>query len=223
MPEPYKMKLPSHDNRTAVIGSTGSGKTQFAVWLLSTRDWLVRPWVIFDYKGDDLIQSIGATEIPISGPIPTRPGIYIVRPIPQVDDAKVLDFLWRCWAQEYVGIYIDEGYMIGKNNAALTALLTQGRSKQIEMIILTQRPVWASKFIYSEANNFAVLNLTIADDRKYIANYLGGNQPNLLPKYHTLWYEADSQSTSILAPVPSREQLIKRFAPLRDKPRRQVI
>ena len=110
-----------------------------------------RPWIIFDYKGDDLIQSIGATEIAITGPVPNRAGIYIVKPIPQIDDNKVLDFLWRCWAKEYVGIYIDEGYMIGKNNAALTALLTQGRSKQIEMIILTQRPVWANKFIYSKA------------------------------------------------------------------------
>lgn len=217
------MELPRYDHRTAIIGSTGSGKTQFAVWLLSTRDWLVRPWIVFDYKGDDLIQSIGATEIDIRGPIPSRPGIYIVKPIPTVDDSAVLDFLWRVWAKEYCGIYIDEGYMIGKNNAALTALLTQGRSKQIEMIILTQRPVWANKFIYSEANNFAVLNLTIADDRKYIANYLGGNEPRLLPKYHSLWYQADAQISSILKPVPSKAELIRRFAPLRDKPRRNVI
>lgn len=217
------MQLPRHDNRTAIIGSTGSGKTQFAVWLLSTRDWMLRPWIIFDYKGDDLIQSIGATEISIRSPIPDRAGIYIVKPIPQIDDNAVLEFLWRCWQKEYCGIYIDEGYMIGKNNAALTALLTQGRSKQIEMIILTQRPVWANKFIYSEANNFAVLNLTIADDRKYIANYLGGEEPRLLPKYHSLWYEADRQVSTILKPVPSRQELIERFAPLREKPRRQII
>jgi hypothetical protein len=56
------------------------------------------------------------------------------------------------WAQENTGIYIDEGYMLGVRNPALNACLTQGRSKRIEMMILSQRPVWMSKFVFSESN-----------------------------------------------------------------------
>lgn len=217
------MQLPSTDNRTAVIGSTGSGKTQLAVWLLSTRDWLLRPWIIIDYKRDSLINSIGGTVIDVRGAVPTRPGVYLVQPTPNVDDGALTSFLWKIWAQEYCGVYIDEGYMINPRNPALNALLTQGRSKNIEMIVLAQRPVWASKFVFSEANNFAVLNLTVADDRKYIANYLGGNVPALLPKYHALWYNADTQEAVTLKPVPNRAELIRRFAVLQEQPRRQLI
>lgn len=214
--------LPRYDKRTAIVGSTGSGKTQFAVWLLSTRDFHERPWVIFDFKGDELIEAINPIEISVYGKPPTKPGLYVVRPVPEMDDKAVDAFLWACWAQQNMGIYIDEGYMIPPRSHSLKALLTQGRSKHIEMIILSQRPVWMSKFVFSEANFFGVMNLTLEDDRKHIASFIGGHKINLLPKYHALWYETDDQRGNVLAPVPSREKLIATFAERRVK-RRKVI
>ena len=89
------VRLPKYDDRTAVIGSTGSGKTQFAVWLLSTRDFDARPWIIFDFKGDSLISEIGATEISVFGGVPKKPGLYVVRPIPELHDEQVKDFFWK--------------------------------------------------------------------------------------------------------------------------------
>lgn len=214
--------LPRYDKRTAVIGSTGSGKTQLAVWLLSTRDFHYRPWVIFDFKGDDLIEAINPVEINVYGNPPKKPGLYVVRPIPQRDDKAVQEFLWKIWEQGDTGIYIDEGYMMGNRNPALNACLTQGRSKHIEMITLSQRPVWMSKFVFSESNFFAIMNLTLEDDRKFVSGYVGGQEINLLPRYHALWYNADAQEGHILKPVPSRDELIERFE-ARLQPRRKVI
>lgn len=205
------IKLPRFDKRTAIIGSTGSGKTQFAVWLLSIRDFDKRPWIIFDFKGDELIEEINPLEISIFGAPPKKPGLYVVRPIPQLHDKAVEEFLWKCWAQENLGLYVDEGYMLGNRNPALNACLTQGRSKRIEMMILSQRPVWMSKFVFSEANYFAVMNLTLEDDRKYVSSYIGGTPINRLPQYHSLWYDCDGQRGTVLEPVPSREELIARF------------
>ena len=216
------MELPTNDKRTAVIGSTGSGKTQFAIWLLSTRDFLFRPWIIFDFKGDDLIEEIDPQEISVYGSVPTKPGLYVVRPIPQRDDKAVEEFLWKIWAQEWTGIYIDEGYMVGARNAALNACLTQGRSKRIEMIILSQRPKWMSKFVFSEANNFAVMNLTLQEDRDFVKGYVGGNEISLLPKFHSLWYSADKQKATLLKPVPDRKELIERFAILSERKRKVI-
>lgn len=203
--------LPRFDKRTSILGSTGSGKTQLACWLLSSRDFHKRPWIIFDFKGDELIEAIGPEEINVYGSPPRKPGLYVVRPIPERDDAAVLDFLWKVWKQENTGIYIDEGYMLGNRNAALNACLTQGRSKRIEMMILSQRPVWMSKFVFSEANYFAVMNLTLDDDRKYVASYTAGTQINLLPRFHWLWYDCDGQKATVLKPVPGRDELLSRF------------
>lgn len=203
--------LPRYDKRTAIIGSTGSGKTQFACWLLSSRDFHKRPWIIFDFKGDELIEAIGPKEINVYGPPPKKPGLYVVRPIPERDDKAVEQFLWQVWKNENTGIYIDEGYMLGPRNPALNACLTQGRSKRIEMMILSQRPVWMSKFVFSESNYFAVMNLTLADDRKYVAGYTNGTEINLLPKYHCLWYDCDGQNGTALSPVPGKDELLERF------------
>jgi DNA helicase HerA-like ATPase len=220
-----KLKLPTGDKRTAIIGSTGSGKTLFAVWLLSTRDFQYRPWIIFDFKGDELIadlEALGAREISIYADPPKAPGIYIVRPIPQRDDKAVENFLWKVWAQGETGIYIDEGYMLGTRNPALNACLTQGRSKRIEMIVLSQRPVWMSKFVFSEANYFAIMNLTLEDDRKFVSSYVGGHKIDLLPRFHSLFYCADTQEGVTLSPVPDRSALLARFQGRMAK-RRQVI
>jgi len=203
--------LPRYDKRTAVIGSTGSGKTQFAVWLLSTRDFDVRPWIIFDYKGDELIEEIDPQLISVYGEVPTKPGIYAVRPIPELDDKAVEAFLWKIWAKGEIGIYIDEGYMIGQRNPALNACLTQGRSKHIEMIILSQRPLWLSRFVFSEANYFAVFNLTDQDDRKTVGRFIGGKASKPLPAYNCLWYDVDKQEPCQFAPVPDRKILIATF------------
>jgi hypothetical protein len=205
------VSLPRFDKRTAIIGSTGSGKTQFAVWLLSSRDFNIRPWIIFDFKGDGLIEEIGAQEISIRGRVPVEPGLYVVRPIPDLDDGYVTNFLWEIWRNGNTGIYIDEGYMVGNRNPALNACLTQGRSKHIEMITLSQRPVWMSRFVFSEANFFAVFNLTVEDDRKHINNFVPNTKIGLLPKYHCLWYDVDAQRASLFKPVPDRQSIINAF------------
>lgn len=205
------INLPNSQNRTAVIGSTGSGKTQFAVWLLSTRDFNLRPWFIFDFKGDALIEQLGATEIDVTKRPPVKPGLYVVRPIPELHDYAVSQFLRYIWEMENAGIFIDEGYMIGNRNAWLNACLTQGRSKHIEMIILSQRPVWMSKYVFSEASFFAVFNLMLEDDRKHVRSYLGNTQVSLLPKYHCLWYDADRQQSIVFKPVPSAEKIVQIF------------
>lgn len=204
------VKLPQSDNRTAIIGSTGSGKTQFGTWLLSTRDFNFRVWIIFDFKGDELLERIGATIIPV-GYIPKQPGLYIVRPLPG-DEQKVSEMFYKIWARENIGVYIDEGYMLPKNDRWVRACLTQGRSKHIEMIICSQRPVFLDKFVFTESNYFAIFNMNFEGDRKQVTEYLGNNRKlSLLPKYHSLWYDVGGQRSAVMGPVPGAETLISTF------------
>lgn len=212
--------LPKSDKRTTIVGSTGSGKTFLAVWLLSTRDWHRRPWIIIDFKGDGLISEIDPIEISVFSEPPKKPGLYVVRPIKNRDDEALEVFLWKVWENENAGVYVDEGYMLGNRNPAFSALLTQGRSKNIELITLVQRPAWIDKFVFSEANHFYVMKLQLEGDRKYISEYLDRAPINRLPKYHSYWYNADDQKGVHLKPVPGRSEILAIFDKRRENTRK---
>lgn len=205
--------LPSPENRTVIIGSTGSGKTVFGVWLLSTRDFNNRPWFIFDFKGDKLLGALGAKEIGLRDR-PKEPGLYIIRPIPG-DDELINEFFYWVWATENKGVYVDEGYMLPKFTTHFKwfrACLTQGRSKRVELIVCSQRPVFLDKFVFTESNYFAIFNMNYGEDRKHVAAYLDNRKPDLLPKFHSLWYAVDGQKSAVLGPVPKANVLLNTFA-----------
>jgi hypothetical protein len=204
-------QLPGHDKRAVIIGSTGSGKTYVACWLLAHADWHRRPCYVLDYKGDSLISDIGMTEINVNMPPPRKPGLYRIALIPEVTDDALTQFLWKVWRNENAIVYTDEGFMIPRRDPAFLALLTQGRSKNIQMITLVQRPVWCSKFVFSEANNFYVMRLQTDDDRKYVSGYLDGTPIDRLPRFHAYWYNADEQEGMHLAPVPGRSEILEIF------------
>lgn len=204
-------KLPNDTQRATVIGKTGSGKTQGAVWQLSERSITTIPWVILDFKRDVLIAQIPFTN-PISlGVVPRNPGIYIVRPNPGQED-QVESYLWTLWETENIGIFIDEGYMLGRS-PALQAIYTQGRSKHLPTITLTQRPSYITRFAFSEADFIQVYRLTDARDRKVVKEFVPydfeAQRP--LPPYWSVWYDDRADRVSILRPVPDMARIIDTF------------
>src|SRR5271170_6704875 len=138
-------RLPNDKQRLAIIGRTGSGKTVAALWHLSKRSIDVKPWLVFDFKGDEHINAIeGATHSSLDLKLTAKSkGLYIVHPLPH-ETKEVESLMWRLWERGNVGVYVDEGYMIDNGNKAYKAILTQGRSKRIPVITLTQRPVLCS-------------------------------------------------------------------------------
>lgn len=202
--------MPGSGSRTVILGKTGSGKTHAALYQLSMRDFDIRPWIIIDFKGDEAIAGIiGAEEIDVTAKPPKRPGVYIVRPLPS-QTPEVEELFWQIWKTENIGVFIDEGYMLG-NSAAFRALLTQGRSKQIPLIVLSQRPVWLSRFVFSEAEFFQVFWLNDQRDRRTVQSFVRGDASKRLPDYHSLWYDVGRDQSAILAPVPDRSTVLSVF------------
>jgi hypothetical protein len=203
------VRLPSNSHRLAVIGRTGSGKTQAGVYHLSRRNYREMPWIVFDFKGDRLINSIpGAETVPL-GKITTKPGIYIMKPLPD-EEEQVDEVLWKAWQKENVGLYFDEGYMVA-NSKAFRAVLTQGRSKNVPVIFLSQRPSWISKFSLSEADMLQVFELTIPDDKKRIKEIFAGYPDHFEQKYQSAYYDVAEDESVILNPVPDEEQILASF------------
>jgi hypothetical protein len=207
-----KIRLPGPDKRTVIVGSTGSGKTQAGFWHLANKDFHKRPWFVIDFKGELLFLDAGLEEIDVRAKPPMHPGVYVLRPKPMLDDDALTAFLWRLWKQEYCGLYTDEGYMLpGVRNPAFRALLTQGRSKRIEMITLSQRPVWMDKFTFTEADFWQIFRLNGLDDRKSVSAIIGNQIDRDLPEFNSYWYDVGRNSTVRFAPVPGRDDLLEIF------------
>lgn len=217
-------RFPSDSERTSIVGRTGSGKTQQGAWVLSHANYDEIPWMVLDFKGDDLLNSItNAQHKTLHDKLPKHPGVYIVHAHPHDEDG-IENFLMKLWERENIGLFIDEGYMVPRNSAALGGILTQGRSKKIPAIILSQRPAWLNRFVLSEADHYSVFHLNFKGDRKKVGEYL----PEKIsldenPKeYHSHWYDVKRNRIFMMQPAESRDTILERFD-LRLKPKRKLF
>lgn len=202
------VRLPGTSDRITIIGRTGSGKTQAGIWHLSKQNIDRMPWVIIDYKNDILINSIEKSTIIDYDTVPTKPGIYILKVFPG-DEEFLNSWMKKVWENGNVGIYVDEGYMIGRDNRGFNTNLTQGRSLKIPMIVLTQRPVWLSRFVFSESNFFQVFHLNDKDDRRTIKRFVPANLDHRLKEYHSYYYDVDKDNLITLSPVPDADTILR--------------
>ena len=218
-------KLPTDGQRAFVCGQTGSGKTRAGIWQLSMRSYTRIPWIIFDYKGDDLIARIEhVKEVSILSKPPTHPGLYIVRPLPHQHE-EVQAFLWKVWANKNTGLFFDEGYMVsgqGKKCPPLDAILTQGRSLRVPCITLCQRPVWLNRFVISETDVYQVFHLNSEGDREKVGEFIPAECDAELPRFWSHWYDVAQREHTVLQPVPLDAEILSRFHD-RLKPRRRLL
>jgi hypothetical protein len=215
------MRLPNTSQRMLIMGRTGSGKTRAACWHLAMRNLNYMPWIVLNHKGEELIDSVeGAQHVDLDF-VPKKPGLYIYHPVPEVHDQAVTDLLWKIHGKENTGIYIDEGYMVDRKDPAMQAILTQGRSKHIPMVILSQRPVWLTRFAVSESDFYQVFELTDRADRDRIKSFIptdleywmasAVNEPPKLPQYHSLYYDVGKRSLEVIKPVPNDDFILGMF------------
>jgi len=104
--------LPQPDERVLILGSTGTGKTTMGAWLLSRAPLDEMPFVIIDYKRDDLLNSIDFRREIGLNEFPKEPGLYHIKPSPIADDEAVEAWLGNIWKKAGVGLYADEALRI---------------------------------------------------------------------------------------------------------------
>ena len=180
------------------------------------------PWTIIDYKRDELfdglahIKEIGPNEKP-----PTKPGLYTMHPHPVHDEDAVEAWLTRIWENERHGLFVDEAFML-PNRGAFEGILTQGRSKKIPVITLSQRPAWITRYAYSEADHFFVFHLNTDDDKVKVRKMIDGNAIGTLPDYHSWYFSVKNNLLSVMLPVPPAAEIQSRIDD-RTKPKRSFL
>ena len=207
-----EFQMPRPDERVLILGSTGSGKTQMGVWLLSQAPFDRMPYVMIDYKRDKLIGEIkGKREITLDE-MPKEPGLYHLKPNPVSDDEKIEDWLLRAWHRRAIGLYVDEALRLPtKRTGAFESILTQGRALYIPVISLSQRPVDLTRYAFSETNHVIVFRLTDLRDRKKVGEYVPIDTDYKLKKFHSLWYNVDQHASFGVKPAPDRQTILATF------------
>jgi hypothetical protein len=198
------------------------------------------PWVILDYKREGLFLDIddatsgGLIEISPKSRPPTKPGLYIMRPIPDEDDESVEEFLKKMWSNEHIGLFGDEGFMIpqGRGQSGLKRILIQGRSKHIPLILLYQRPVDMTRYAPANADFFAYFYFNDLREVGSVANYIKParkadgtviSPQTRLAKYHCLWYDVGENRSAELLPAPSSDEIIQTFVARMGTQKRKVF
>lgn len=211
MPE---WEFPSRSQRTMILGSTGEGKTGMFLWLLLYQPFHEAPYVVFDYKRDEHIGRIDrAREIGLNE-LPKYPGLYVVRPMPEIDDDRVLGWLRGAWSRRNIGLGFDEAMMMPRHGGALSAIFIQGRSLKIPVLALSQRPVDLPREMFSEASNVSLFKLNDGRDHKTVRQYIprfDSERVEILPQHHSLYYRRSDKTTFHLLPVANWQTLPDRI------------
>jgi len=197
-------RWPGGDQRTTILGATGSGKSTCGLWMLAHQRLNARPWVIFDFKRESFFDRVGFPPIRHIGlheAAPRKPGLYLVTPRPGDDDA-VEAFLWRIWESENCGLYVDEAPLMPEGSDAFQACIQQGRSKHIPIIACTQRPVGVARGLFSEADFVCVYSVTDRRDYRLIEGFVPTEMSAPLPWHHWRWYDRGRRVVLNMGPVP---------------------
>jgi hypothetical protein len=218
-----EFEFPGPQDRVVVVGSTGSGKSTFALYLFAeSADFDKKPWILVDYKGERIIDALlrekDAELIKIDKDPPKVPGIYVLKPDPESQHAMA-DFLWKVYRRGKTGMFFDELSMIpefkgvASSGGPLKAILTQGRAKNIPVYGLVQRPVEVNLHTFSEAQFISEFYLKKRADRDRVREYLPDDEPifedeSLLPKHYSRWWDDHRRVALILKPGPDAPAIL---------------
>lgn len=195
-----------NDERGAIIGRTGSGKSVLATYLLPERGQLaiIDPKGQFDYDAP-IYSSVGKILL-------FKPKRFIYRPKPDnftnLDDYNAL--YKYCYNRGNIFVYTDD--MIGVMNRSiyphyLQVCYQMGRAKNVAMLSVFQRPAWIPGFLISESNRFYVFPIILPADVKKIRETVPGYVPETLEntehltteerlnRLHTFQFYSDRDST----------------------------
>lgn len=218
-----RFRFPGPRDRVTINGMTGSGKSTFAFWLFAeSADFEDKPWILIDYKGEDIISEMvknkDAKVIKISEKLPDKPGVFVLYPSNRDIDAMV-DWLWHVHARGKTGLIFDEISMIpelrgeGNSGGPMKSILSQGRSKEIPVYSLAQRPVDVNKHVYTEANFTAAFRLRSRKDYDKVMDAVPDDIPvwnntRKLKQFECRWYDAEQDMGLFLGPCPPPDVIL---------------
>ncbi|MDD3474304.1 MAG: hypothetical protein PHP08_00190 [Candidatus Dojkabacteria bacterium] len=206
------------NDRVAIFGRTGSGKTHLAKnWLLPHYD----KYVFWDIKHENTDVE---HDIVINTPRELKKNITKYNKILyQPDDLTDRDFNSICeiiFDSKDNSLYVDEAALIttpSKIQYWHKVIATQGRSYNVGIINVSQRPRDIHNTLISESEHLLIFSLSLETDIIKIRQQVGtaADEIYYLPKYHFLYHNVETNKSYIFKPIKSltTEQLTEKKIP----------
>lgn len=183
------------DDRVAIIGKTGSGKTYFARFLVASFARLI----VIDSKGDinparwnlETVPDNWSERTPLVRKLLRGENVRLRFRAPMNGDYRPI--LRLVWAAKNVTLYIDEVLAVVPERRPapmeFDSLYTRGRSSGIGVIASAQRPRAIPPNVMAQAEWIFAFSVPRPEDRKYVSGYMDGYRPieNRIPHPHGFW------------------------------------
>lgn len=214
-------RLVLYRDRVAIVGETGSGKSEFMRWLFEQtrcRRLFVDPKHSWRIRGVEAVRQVAD--------IDWREPVIHVRPPWQ--DRTYSDELYKEAFRRLpplgpAVIFTDESYGVSMQNwlsSGVAAIQTQAREKEIGHVACIQRPVNVNRELYTEATHVIVFNGLDDDDLQTLRRgftWLPLEQLRelfyALPRHGYLWVDRPHRRVDVGDPLPAehrRQGLLRR-------------
>jgi hypothetical protein len=204
------IRFPDATQHMALAGRTGSGKTVAALEMLSVRDMESMPWVIIDHKRDENIKALPAERLNPDALILPTSGLHVIWADMTTSSREQIEgFMARAFKRGKMGIYVDEGHLLGHSDAVRN-IMVAGRSKKVPLMWTSQRAHWIDPFIWSQSSFYRVFQLqTVHDIKRFNENFpMKWKAPD---EYHSWYYDVSKGKVNYLAPSNPIENTIARL------------
>jgi len=179
--------------------------------MLAARDLESFPFVVIDHKREK--DGVGALPAETLNPnsifLPQR-GLHVIKADPKGNDKDDIEaFLERCFERGKIGIYVDEGHLLGFSKT-MRAIMIAGRSKRVPVMWISQRAHWIDPFIWSQASFYRAFDLQGPHDIKRFNE----NFPSKWRKpeeFHSWYYDVGKGRMSYLRPSPVLSDSVTRL------------
>ena len=213
-------RFPDLDERVAIMGHTGSGKTIGGLWLLSEAQFHKQPYIIFDLKEEKTFRQIPKLRVLDHNTfeMPDSEGLFTVRVLPTRANHEIINgYLHRIWKAGHIGVFVDEGHEMPDSDELRSIYIT-GRSRYIPVIAASQRPVMVPRHMISEADYHMNYNLHDKRDRDTVRAFTPDpridpiwNTDRKLERHHWRWFDSKRDLSFISRPVPPPDKIVAKI------------
>ena len=206
------------DERWALVGKTGSGKSVFALWLL--RRWRAKKWrvlVIDPYLRFAKSYAEKPEEATLDKPWVLKTGqllpncpVQLYKPsMPGWHDGTLSEMLMQCVREGGVVVDIEELKAIATASSippGLSELYTAGRKAPAPVISQTQSPRRVPSDMLAQSEWIVTFRLNRPADRAYMAEYMGDQRVEAPIERYAFWIHNEQEDgATLMRPLPANE------------------